>query len=248
MYGNIYRSPSNNIYSNEVFINTLHNCLDIIGPNKKCFIVEDLNYNLANHDNSHVSNFTELMLEKSYFSVINLPSNTSDSNATVLDHTWTNLCSNQIKSEIILHSISDHLPTFACVNMNKSLPCPETKRLFTLQNIKKFNQSLNKIGITPILNEHNLDFFFFFSFRPFPLFRVGHSVSSFSTSFCLQCPSPSHQLPSYLLLPHLKIFSLVSLFSSFLVTPFPSSFFYILLVSPHDMSIPPQPALPHLHS
>ena len=67
--------------------------------------------------------------------------------------------------------------------------------------------------------------FFFFSFRPFPLVRGGHSVSSFSTSFCLQCPSPSHQLPSYLLLPHLKIFSLVSLFSSFLVTPFPSSFF-----------------------
>ena len=37
-------------------------------------------------------------------------------------------------------------------------------------------------------------FFFFFSFRPFPLVRVGHSVSSFSTSFCLQHPSPSHQL------------------------------------------------------
>ena len=44
--------------------------------------------------------------------------------------------------------------------MNKSLPCPETKRLFTLQNIKKFNQSLNKIDITPILNEHNLDYAF----------------------------------------------------------------------------------------
>ena len=84
--GNIYRSPSNNIHSNEVFINSLHNCLDIIGPNKKCFIVGDLNYNLANHDKSHVSNFTKLMLEKSYFSVINLPSRISDSNATVLDH------------------------------------------------------------------------------------------------------------------------------------------------------------------
>ena len=175
MCGNIYRSPSNNIHSNEVFINTLHNCLDIIGPNKKCFIVGDLNYNLANHDNSHVSNFTELMLEKSYFSVINLPSRIFDSNASVLDHIWTNLYSNQIKSGIILHFVSDHLPTFACVNMNKSLPCPETKRLFTQQNIKNyfytksawsnyrpakqfcaargFNLSLNKIDITFILNQ-----------------------------------------------------------------------------------------------
>ena len=40
--GNIYRSPSIIIHSNEVFINTLHKCLDI-GPNKKCFIVGDLN-------------------------------------------------------------------------------------------------------------------------------------------------------------------------------------------------------------
>ena len=66
---------------------------------------------------------------------------------------------------------------------------------------------------------------FFFSFRPFPLVRSGHSVSSFSTSFCLQHPSLSHQPPPYLLSLHLKIFSLISLFSSFPVTPFPSSFF-----------------------
>ena len=37
-------------------------------------------------------------------------------------------------------------------------------------------------------------FFFFFSFRPFPLVRGIHSASSFSTSFCLQYPSSSHQL------------------------------------------------------
>ena len=88
--------------------------------------------------------------------------------------------------------------------------------------------------------------FFFFSFRPFPLVRGGHSVSSFSTSFYLQCPSSSHQLPSYLLLPHLKIFSLVSLFSSFLAIPFPSSFFLhtliptssLLMTCPYHLSLP----------
>ena len=68
--GNIYRSPSNNIHSNKVFINTLHNCLDIIDPNKKCFIVRDLNYNLAKHDNSHVSNFIELMQKNHIFQLL----------------------------------------------------------------------------------------------------------------------------------------------------------------------------------
>ena len=57
-------------------------------PKQKSFIVGDLNYNLANHDNSYVSNFAQLMLEKSYFPVINLPSQLSDSNVTVLDHIW----------------------------------------------------------------------------------------------------------------------------------------------------------------
>ena len=74
----------------------------------------------------------------------------------------------------------------------------------------------------------------FFSFRPFPLVKGGHSVSSFSTSFCLQHPSPSHQLSPYLPSLHLKIFSLVSLFSSFPVTPFPSFFF----LHTHDMTCP----------
>ena len=67
---------------------------------------------------------------------------------------------------------------------------------------------LNSLCIT-------VKFFFFFSFQPFPSVRGGHSVSSFSTPFYLQHPFPSHQLPAYLPLLHLKIFSLVSLFSSF---------------------------------
>ena len=68
-------------------------------------------------------------------------------------------------------------------------------------------------------------FAFFFFFRFFPSIRGSHSVLSFSKPSCFQCPFPSHQLFPYLLLLYLKIFSLVSLFSSFLVTPFPSSFF-----------------------
>ena len=80
--------------------------------------------------------------------------------------------------------------------------------------------------------------FFLFLLSAFPLVRGGHIVS---TSFCLQCPSPSHQLPPYLLLPHLKIFSLVSLFFSFPVTPFSSSFFLhtlgLLMTCPYHLSL-----------
>ena len=97
------RSPCNNINSNEVFINTLCNCLHIIFPDKKCLIVRDLNYNLENNDNIHLSNFTKLIWKLIlYFPVINLLSCLYDSNATVLDKIWTNQHSNQIKLGIIL--------------------------------------------------------------------------------------------------------------------------------------------------
>ena len=93
----------------------------------------------------------------------------------------------------------------------------------------------------------------FFSFRPFPSIRTSHSVLSSSKPSCLQHPSPSHQPPPYPPSPHPKIFSLVSLFSSFPATP--SSFLSIIFLPTYSWSllmtcrsIPPQPALPHLHS
>ena len=86
-----------------------------------------------------------------------------------------------------------------------------------------------------IINKIQCSVFFFFSFRPFPsILRPfssisSHSVLSFSKPSCLQRPSPSHQPPPYPPSPHLKIFSLVSLFSFFPATPFPSSFFLHIL-------------------
>ena len=109
-----------------------------------------------------------------------------------------------------------------------------------------FNFYLFILSLYYKTNSHSHNMFFFF--WPFPLIRNSHTILSFSKPSCLQCPSPSHQLSPYLLLQHLKIFSLVSLFFSFPVIHFHHLSSYIFLVSPHDMSIPPQPALPHLHS
>ena len=57
--------------------------------------------------------------------------------------------------------------------------------------------------------------FFFFFFWPFHLIRSFHSVSCFSTAFCFECSSSSHQVPSYPSSLHPEIFSSASLFSSF---------------------------------
>ena len=101
------------------------------------------------------------MLEGHYFPVINKPTRITDTSATVLDHIWTNLHQEQIKSRVILNPLSDHLPLYMCFNLNKqNLYRPQQKRFFTSQNITKFNEMLENIDINAILNETNTNLAF----------------------------------------------------------------------------------------
>ena len=90
--GNAYRSPLNDNYSNKIFLYNLEECFQNSRESlNKCITTEDFNYDLLNVENTHVSNFVELMHENYYFPVINKPTRFSDSNATVIDYIWPNL-------------------------------------------------------------------------------------------------------------------------------------------------------------
>ena len=104
----------------------------------------------------------------------------------------------------------------------------KTKNLieFLPVNANSILSNLNLVNFFRLLISISLKIFFFlFSFRAFPSIRGSHRVLSASKPSCLQHPSPLHQRPPYLLSLDLKIFFLVSLFFSFLVTPFLSFFF-----------------------
>ena len=91
LVGCLYRSPSSDVQSNEIFVSTLKNCLNLVKINQKCIITGDLNYDLANCENEHVNNFTEIMFENCYSPLINKPTRITDLSASVLDHMWTNI-------------------------------------------------------------------------------------------------------------------------------------------------------------
>ena len=89
--GTIYQSPLNDSESNIKFKSHLDECLKNIKSCQKCFIFGDFNYDLAKTvKNSHVSDFTEIMLNHCFYSLINKPTRISQVSATVLDHIWTN--------------------------------------------------------------------------------------------------------------------------------------------------------------
>ena len=112
--GTIYRSPNYNKEFNQFFINELKKAFGHIKSGDKCFIFGDFNYNLLQTDNINTQNFLDTMYDNSFYLLINQPTRITDTTATILDHIWTNLYSKNIKSSILVHPISDHLPTLMC--------------------------------------------------------------------------------------------------------------------------------------
>ena len=52
----------------------------------------------------------DIISDNSFYSLINKPTRVADTSATILDQVWTNLYSENIKTGVILHPISDDLP------------------------------------------------------------------------------------------------------------------------------------------
>ena len=137
--GVIYRSSSDDLKAHQEFRFQLTECLEKLDAKRKCFIFGDFSYDLAKSvENTHVRNFTEVMLDHNFCSLINKPTRITDTGATVLDQIWINSYSDHIKSGIILHSISDHLPLFMCAANSKVISSNSLTRNFNDMNIKNF--------------------------------------------------------------------------------------------------------------
>ena len=105
--GTIYRSPANDAMPNEKFRIKFQYCLSKINVKEKCYIFGDFNYDLTQTtENTHVYDFTEIMLNHSFFSVINIPTRITDTTATVLDQLWANSFCYAVKSK---YSSASHI-------------------------------------------------------------------------------------------------------------------------------------------
>ena len=156
--GVIYRSPSDDLEAHQEFRFQLTECLEKLDAKRKCFIVGDFNYDLVKSlENTHVRDFTEVMLDHNFSSLINRPTRITDTGTTVLDQKWTNSYSDHIKSGIILHSIFDHLPLFMSAANSKVICSNSLTRNFNDMNIRNFNLELENIDVNPVLTETKTD-------------------------------------------------------------------------------------------
>ena len=151
--GTIYRSPSHDTKSNQTFIDKLQKTLELINTNHKCFIFGDFNYDLLQIDNK-LNDLLDTMSDNSFYSLISKPTRITETSATILDHVWTNLYSKNIKTAVLLHPLSDHLPILMCYHTNQIEHKPDNKiRTFNEANIKHFQQELENSDMNLILQE-----------------------------------------------------------------------------------------------
>ena len=153
-----YHSSSDDLKAHQGFIFQPTECLEKLDAKRKCFIFGDFNYDLAKLvENTHVRDFTEVMLDHNFCSLINKPTRITDTGATVLDQIWTNSYSDHIKSGIILHCISDHLPLLMCAANSKAMSSNSLTRNFNDMNIRNFNLEFANIDVNPVLTETKTD-------------------------------------------------------------------------------------------
>ena len=117
--GTIYRSSSHDTGSNQIFFDNLKETLESTKSHHKCFIFGDLHYNLLQYDNNMVNDLMHIMSDNSFYSLINKLTRITDTSATILDHVWTNLYSENVKTGVFLHPISHYLSVLTCYYTNQ---------------------------------------------------------------------------------------------------------------------------------
>ena len=97
------------------------------------------------------------MLNHNFCSLINRLTRITNTGATVLNQIWTNSYSDHIKSGIILHSISNHLPLFMSAANIKIISSNSLTRNFHDTNIRNFNLEMENIDVNFVLTETKID-------------------------------------------------------------------------------------------
>ena len=157
--GTIYRSPSCQASKNEEFLVELNACLIEINKikNNISFLMGDFNYDLLNSKNATIMKFVDLLFDNSFYSLINKPTHFTNSTATILDQIWPYSLSISVKSGILVHQISDHLPVLINTDLKRTEVTNEPKytRFFSQNNCRCFIQNLSETDIEPILNTND---------------------------------------------------------------------------------------------
>ncbi len=144
LVGVVYRHPTYNISD---FQNKFEQCVfDLNRSNKPFFISGDFNIDLLQSSNNDYINSISSLGCKQY---IASPTRITINSSTLIDHFYSNLPEHSLKTKILLHNISDHLPIVACANIFEKILFSSTS--YKVRDLTNFNADNFILDL-----EHNL--------------------------------------------------------------------------------------------
>ena len=190
---NCYRPPQHPAFtvteSKKWFLEIFPDILDkLTHKGSPILVTGDFNLNLfelVEHDNGLVSDFTDIFASYGFIPVITRATHFFGQTATLIDNIFINNFFSQVtKSGVILTDISDHFPTFLSIKINNSnrseTPLYRTVRPMPLEKKQAFCMALSNFNWHDVLTKTNVDsavdtflniFFGFFDFH-FPTIRI----------------------------------------------------------------------------
>ena len=153
----IYRPPSSSLSE---FNTDLAKVLDIISKEgKNCYLMGDLNINIANMNNNLNKDFIDTMYSYYFHPMISVPTRVTETSATLIDNIFTNVFGDNSKSGVLCMEVADHCPIFL-VTFKEHMESistlnPKYKRSFNEANTSKFKSVISEYTWTDIL--HSVD-------------------------------------------------------------------------------------------
>ena len=136
----------------------------------KCFIMVDFNIDLLDVKNENTETYVESMFDYNFYPLVNKPTRITKDRCSCIDHILTNMIGSQIKSAIVAHEISDHLPVIQVSNVGIPLLKYENNEgCFSQPNLANFTNfwkqkplKMYTICLTLMIAVQHRTFFFFY--------------------------------------------------------------------------------------
>ena len=108
--GAIYRHPHNNF---GCFFDKFSETVEKISNRYHLVLVGDINIDTSSGDiSSNAKTYKDILLSYGLHNLVTQPTRIENSSETAIDHILTNLPLNKVKTGILRHDISDHLPVY----------------------------------------------------------------------------------------------------------------------------------------
>ena len=114
MYRHFYQN-------NTLFQKKMKHALHNLNKSKGIYyIVGDFNINLLNSNNNTViKSYSNMIYSRGCLPIITQPTRITENSSTLIDHVYTNNTTKEMKSFILLHDLTDHMPIIVSTNLKK---------------------------------------------------------------------------------------------------------------------------------